>query len=72
MYAPRNGSSSGDALPERVGEWYGAGRAPWTSSSGTTTACSVLLGSRTLGISDPVIPGAKIYIGFGDQDVLTR
>jgi hypothetical protein len=40
---------------------------------GTTTACGVRLGPRTQGISDPVIPcGAKIYIGFRDQDVLTQ
>jgi hypothetical protein len=72
--ASRNGSSSGDALPERVGEWYTARAAPMdVELEGTTTACGVRLGSKTLGISDPVIPcGAKIYIGFGDQDVLTQ
>jgi hypothetical protein len=72
--ASRNGSSSGDALPERVGGWYTARAAPMDLElEGTTTACGVRLGSRTLGISDPVIPcGAKIYIGFGDQDVLTQ
>ena len=72
--ASRNGSSSGDALPERVGEWYTARAAPMdVELEGTTTACGVRLGSKTLGISDPVIPcGAKIYIGFEDQDVLTQ
>ena len=72
--ASRNGSSSGDALPERVGEWYTARAAPMdVELEGTTTACGVRLGSKTLGISDPVIPcGARIYIGFEDQDVLTQ
>ena len=40
---------------------------------GTTTACGVRLGPKTLGITDPVIPcGSKIYIGFRNQDVLTQ
>jgi hypothetical protein len=72
--ASREGSSSGDELPERVGEWYTARAAPMDDElEGTTTACGVRLGPRTLGISDPVIPcGAKIYLGFRDQDVLTQ
>ena len=72
--ASRNGSPSGDALPERVGEWYTARAAPMdVELEGTTTACGVRLGSKTLGISDPVIPcGARIYIGFEEQDVLTQ
>ena len=66
--------SSGEKLPERVGEWYAARAAPMdVELEGTTTACGVRLGPKTLGISDPVIPcGAKIYIGFRDQDVLTQ
>jgi hypothetical protein len=70
----REGSSSGEKLPERVGEWYAARAAPMdVELEGTTTACGVRLGPKTLGISDPVIPcGAKIYIGFRDQDVLTQ
>jgi hypothetical protein len=70
----REGSSSGEELPERVGEWYTARAAPMdVELEGTTTACGVRLARTTLGISDPVIPcGAKIYIGFRDQDVLTQ
>jgi hypothetical protein len=72
--ASRDGSTSREPLPERVGEWYTARAAPMDDElEGTTTACGVRLGARTLGISDPVIPcGAKIYIGFRDQDVLTQ
>ena len=72
--ASRDGSSSGDQLPERVGDWYQARAAPMDLElEGTTTACGVRVGPKTLGITDPVIPcGSKIYIGFRDQDVLTQ
>lgn len=72
--ASRDGSSSGEQLPERVGDWYQARAAPMDLElEGTTTACGVRVGPKTLGITDPVIPcGSKIYIGFRDQDVLTQ
>jgi hypothetical protein len=72
--ASRDGSSSGNKLPERVGDWYQARAAPMSIElEGTTTACGVRLGPKTLGIADPVLPcGAKIYVGFRDQDVLTQ
>jgi hypothetical protein len=67
-------SSSSTKLPERVGDWYHARAAPLSGDlEGTTTACGVELGRRTLGIADPVLPcGAKIYVGYEDQDVLTQ
>jgi len=70
----RGGSSSEDELPERVGDWYQARAAPMDSDlEGTTTACGVRVGPKTLGITDPVLPcGSKIYVGFRDQDVLTQ
>ena len=66
--------SSPTRLPERVGDWYHARAAPLSGDlEGTTTACGVQLGRRTLGIADPVLPcGAKIYVGYEDQDVLTQ
>ena len=66
--------SSSTKLPERVGDWYHARAAPLSGDlEGTTTACGVQLGRRTLGIADPVLPcGAKIYVGYEDQDVLTQ
>lgn len=66
--------SSSTRLPERVGDWYHARAAPLSGDlEGTTTACGVQLGRRTLGIADPVLPcGAKIYVGYEDQDVLTQ
>jgi hypothetical protein len=67
-------SSPTAKLPERVGDWYHARAAPLSADvEGTTTACGVQLGRRTMGIADPVLPcGAKIYVGYEDQDVLTQ
>jgi hypothetical protein len=67
-------SPSGPKLPARVGSWYEARAAPLRSDlEGTTTACGVALGHQTMGLADPVLPcGAKIYVGYGDEDVLTQ
>lgn len=61
-------------LPARVGNWYQARAAPLRAGlEGTTTACGVELGRQTMGLADPVLPcGAKIYVGYGDEDVLTQ
>jgi hypothetical protein len=68
------GSGDGGGLPKRVGPWYSARAAPMSRDlEGTTTACGVRLSAKSLGIADPVLPcGAKVYIGYGDQDVLTQ
>jgi hypothetical protein len=70
----RRGSSSEATLPERVGDWYHARAAPLSAGlEGTTTACGVQLARGSMGIADPVLPcGAKIYVGYGDEDVLTQ
>jgi hypothetical protein len=67
-------SPSGPKLPARVGNWYEARAAPLQEDlDGTTTACGVKLGSKTMGLADPVLPcGAKIYVGYGGEDVLTQ
>jgi hypothetical protein len=67
-------SPSGPELPARVGNWYQARAAPLRADlEGTTTACGVQLEQQTMGIADPVLPcGAKIYVGYGDEDVLTQ
>ena len=67
-------SPAGPELPARVGNWYQARAAPLGADlEGTTTACGVELRPRTMGLADPVLPcGAKIYVGFGDEDVLTQ
>ena len=70
----RSGDNDGGGLPARVGSWYNARAAPMSRDlEGTTTACGVRLSAKSLGIADPVLPcGAKLYIGYGDQDVLTQ
>jgi hypothetical protein len=67
-------SPAGPTLPARVGNWYQARAAPLRADlEGTTTACGVELRAQTMGLADPVLPcGAKIYVGFGDEDVLTQ
>jgi len=68
------GSGDSGSLPKRVGPWYNARAAPMSRDvEGTTTACGVRLSAKSLGIADPVLPcGAKVYIGYRDQDVLTQ
>jgi hypothetical protein len=70
----RNDGSSGIPLPQRVGSWRQARAGAWGSDrNGTTTTCGVRLRSTSMGIGDPVLPcGAKLYIGYGNQDVLTQ
>ena len=67
---------SGDdgGLPAKVGSWYEARAAPMSRDvEGTTTSCGVRLTAKSLGIADPVLPcGAKIYIDYDDQAVLTQ
>jgi hypothetical protein len=70
----RFGSDDGGSLPARVGSWYQARAAPMSRDlEGTTTACGVRLSAKSLGIADPVLPcGAKVYIDYDDQAVLTQ
>jgi len=70
----RGGDRPENSLPARVGPWRDARAQPISSDLvGTTTACGVQLRAKTMGLADPVLPcGAKIYIGFGDNDVLTQ
>lgn len=77
--ASRRGDSSGPRLPEAIpapgGGWYRA-RAAATGSDlepGTTTACGHRIMGGTMGIAHPVLPcGVKLYLRFGDDEVLTQ
>jgi hypothetical protein len=70
----RLGSDDDGGLPAKVGSWYRARAAPMSRDlEGTTTACGVRLSAKSLGIADPVLPcGAKVYIDYDDQSVLTQ
>jgi hypothetical protein len=68
------GGDDDGGLPAKVGSWYQARAAPMSRDlEGTTTACGVRLSAKSLGIADPVLPcGAKVYIDYDDQSVLTQ
>ena len=68
------GGDDGGGLPAKVGSWYQARAAPMSRNlEGTTTTCGVRLSAKSLGIADPVLPcGAKVYIDYDDQSVLTQ
>ena len=67
-------SDDDDGLPAKVGSWYEARAAPMSRDvEGTTTTCGVRVSAKSLGIADPVLPcGAKVYIDYDDQSVLTQ
>jgi hypothetical protein len=64
-----------EAAPAPGGGWYHA-RAAATGRDlepGTTTACGHRVMGSTMGIAHPVLPcGVKLYIGHGDDEVLTQ
>jgi hypothetical protein len=75
----QRGDSSSTTLPEPIpapgGGWY-EGRAAASGrdlEQGTTTVCGHRVGGSTIGLSHPVLPcGVKLYVGYGDQEVLTQ
>jgi hypothetical protein len=69
----RDGSDDDSGLPARVGNYHARAAPMSRDLEGTTTTCGVRLTAKSLGIADPVLPcGAKLYIGYGDQDILTQ
>jgi rare lipoprotein A len=68
---------SGDSrknLPPAAGNWYRALAAPYVATSTPQRgACGVVIGPRTMGVANPVLPcGVKIYIRFNGKEVLTQ
>ena len=65
--APQGATAAG-------GGWYDALAAPRPpGDDAERTGCGLILTSRSLGVSHPVLPcGAKIYIRFGRREVLTQ
>lgn len=73
------GSDGGDGRaqprPVTVGGsgWYQALAAPRAGPYGRRSACGQVLTRATLGVAHPVLPcGAKIFISFDGQEVLTQ
>jgi rare lipoprotein A (peptidoglycan hydrolase) len=71
------GSATTQKLPQPVavpGGWYSALAARRLRERyGTRTACGEILTPDTLGVSHPVLPcGAKLFLRFGDKEVLTQ
>lgn len=77
--AQRGESSSATRLPEPIpapgGGWYHA-RAAASGRElepGRTTSCGLQVSGSAMGVAHPVLPcGVKLYIGYGDEDVLTQ
>jgi rare lipoprotein A len=74
VFSERGDSGPDGRLPERIGPWRYARAAPLGRQlEGATTACGVRLRRSSMGIADPVLPcGAKLYVGYGGEDVLTQ
>jgi hypothetical protein len=77
--ATRDGGSATSDLPEAVpaphGGWYHARAAASGTelAPGTRTECGYEVSGSTMGVSQPVLPcGVKLYVGYGDEVVLTQ
>jgi rare lipoprotein A (peptidoglycan hydrolase) len=58
-------------LPPAQGSYSALVGSSGAAGLGRTTACGVVLGSRTLGIASPVLPcGLRLYLSVGDRHVL--
>ena len=66
--------AAAQGVPAAGGGWYEAlagSRGP--AGDAERTACGLILTSRSLGVSHPVLPcGAKVVLSYGGQDVLTE
>jgi hypothetical protein len=69
-----HGSKKKAELPKPAGQWYSVLAAPYPpADTRTKGACGVTIGPATQGVAHAVLPcGAKIYIKFGNREVLTQ
>ncbi|HZG35920.1 MAG TPA: hypothetical protein VEY87_08730 [Gaiellaceae bacterium] len=73
-----SGQGSADAGPRPVpapgGGWYTAlGGSRGAPGERERTTCGLVLTGRSLGVSHPTLPcGAKIYLAYGSDQVLTE
>jgi hypothetical protein len=59
------------ALPPSQGSYSALVGSSSARELGRTTACGVVIGSRTMGIASPVLPcGIRLYLTFGDRHAL--
>ncbi len=69
----RGESASGTNLPPRVGDWQTARAGLEGNLQSGTSACGVTLSPTSKGVAHPVLPcGAKLYIGYRSEVVLTQ
>jgi hypothetical protein len=67
----RPGHKAAAALPAPVGSYTALVATAGSKSAGKKTACGVLVSSRTVGISSPVLPcGVRLYVSRGTRHVL--
>jgi rare lipoprotein A (peptidoglycan hydrolase) len=74
VIALTRGGGAHEKLPPAAGNWYRALAAPYVATSTAKRgACGVVIGARTMGVANPVLPcGVKIYIRFNGKEVLTQ
>jgi hypothetical protein len=69
--SPRRHHAS--ALPPPVGSYTALAGSSGAVTFGKHTACGQVIGPRTEGVANPVLPcGVKIYISFNGKNVLTQ
>ena len=67
----REAGSAAAAAP--AGDWYTAMAAPEPIAAPKRSACGVVVGPDTPGVSHPVLPcGAKVVLEFDGREVLTQ
>jgi hypothetical protein len=58
-------------LPPRQGSYTALAGTIGGKAVGTTTACGVTIGPRTLGVTSPVLPcGIRLFLGYRSRNVL--
>jgi rare lipoprotein A (peptidoglycan hydrolase) len=70
----RGGDGKHEKLPPPSDTRYRALAAPYVASTKPKRgACGVVIGPRTMGVANPVLPcGVKIYIQYRGKEVLTQ
>lgn len=67
----RHDRKAAAALPSPVGSYTALVAASGPKTIGKKTACGIVVATRTLGISSPVLPcGTRLYLTFGSHHVL--